>query len=64
MFLLSFGLLSTLRERERGEPNVVGRERHCQKEGEGILDSREIVFYTGLPPFNKISKILNQTKKI
>ena len=68
MFLLSFGLLSTERERERererGEPNVVGRGRRCQKEGEGILDSREIVFYMGLPPFNEICKILNQTKKI
>ena len=70
MFLLSFGLLNTQRERERerererGEPNVVGRGRRCQKEGEGILDSTEIVFYMGLPPFNEISKILNQTKKI
>ena len=42
MFLLSFGLLSE-RERERDELDAVGRERHCRKEGEGILDSREIV---------------------
>ena len=29
MFLLSFGLLSIERERERDEPNAAGRERRC-----------------------------------
>ena len=29
MFLLSFGLLSIERERERDKPNAAGRERRC-----------------------------------
>ena len=36
-------LVYSVRERERDELDAVGRERHCRKEGEGILDSREIV---------------------
>ena len=56
MFLLSFGLL---KERERDEPDAIGRERRRWKEGEGILDFREIVFYMmGLPLFEQNSEDL------
>ena len=49
----------TQRERERDEPDATERERRHWKEGEGILDFREIVFYMmGLPLFEQNSEDL------